>query len=95
MKTTEELIAELKKFKRATWEDIGAFWDKADLKTRLEYTTDGLNCLNTNSIAIVVANQKWSDIPDCLQEVLDGYSQLGNDVFDELNANVSLESELK
>ncbi len=72
-------------FKTPDWEDIMLFWDRCSNKERVKYVEDAFNCDPNSEIAQVIAKQKWDNIPDTMQESLEGQSQLGNDVFNTIN----------
>lgn len=72
-------------FDNVTWDDIHDYWNGCTKEQRLEYIVECLHCDKDDRIAQVIADSDWDVIPDPIQELLEGWSQLGNDVFDVVN----------
>lgn len=79
----------MKKFKIPQWDDIENFWNNCCKEERLIYIEDSLDCEETSKIAQAIADSSWDEIPINIAEIIDGYSQLDNDVFDELNKDIN------
>jgi hypothetical protein len=71
--------------KLPTWDDFEEHWNRANDKERLQYICEAFQCSSDNNIAVTIAKSYWEDIPEVMQEQLEGWSQLGNEVFDKLN----------
>lgn len=70
-----------------TYDDIVQFWDKQSDKDRLEYVIDVLDCEASDSIAIAISKRHWKSLPTMISNLIEGYSQIYNDVFNTLNVS--------
>ena len=78
-------------FKIPTGKDHEKKWDNISQLERLDYLLDAFydsideDHPDNKIVAICISQQRWEVIPYAIQLAIEGNSQFGNDVFDEVN----------